>query len=98
MADQAGYQVEAVQIASVLCQRQKMSPLEWLEKNWKKNVERVILFASEIGKKQECNSVGELTEVEAEAAYIKCQGNMKEAAQLCAETRARLVSCLIFNP
>ncbi|XP_059156030.1 E3 ubiquitin-protein ligase lubel-like isoform X2 [Physella acuta] len=94
MADQAGYQVEAVQIASVLCQRQKMSPLEWLEKNWKKNVERVIAFASEIGKKQECNSVGELTEAEAEAAYIKCQGNMKEAAQLCAETRTKLYEYL----
>lgn len=92
MADQEGFDVEAVQIAQIFCESQSMGPIEWLKKNWKKNVNMVASMATKAGNEQQQNSVGEVSEEEAEAAYISCHGNMKDAAQLCVSKRTELVS------
>lgn len=92
MADNEGFVVEAVQIAQSFCKNQNMDPIEWLKKNWKRNVTMVVNMAITVGNKQVENSVGEVSEEEAETAYINCHGNMKDAAKLCVNSRTELVS------
>ncbi|KAH9494612.1 E3 ubiquitin-protein ligase rnf31 [Bulinus truncatus] len=94
MADQQGYDVEAVKVALTFCDQQAMTPLEWLKANWKKNVAKVMNMATVIGNGQQCNSVGELTESEAEEGYISCHGNIREAAQYCVKKRSALFEYL----
>ncbi|KAK6982277.1 E3 ubiquitin-protein ligase rnf31, partial [Biomphalaria glabrata] len=93
-ADQEGFDVEAVKVALTFCELQAMTPLDWLRANWKKNVEKVMEMAAQIGNNQQCNNVGELTEEEAGEAYISCHGNIREAAQYCADKRSALFEYL----
>ncbi|BFZ13030.1 hypothetical protein BsWGS_16069 [Bradybaena similaris] len=94
VADQEGFDVEAVQIAQIFCESQSLGPIDWLKKHWKKNVNMVASMATKAGNEQQQNSVGEVSEEEAEAAYISCHGNMKDAAHLCVSKRAELYELL----
>ena len=97
MADLEDFDIQAVQIAIEISEsmNSNVEPLSWLRTNWKKNVAKIAAQAYKLGQNSSPNSVGEVSLEEAEAAYISCEGNMKEAAEKCVQDRQILVGLIL---
>ncbi|XP_005111217.1 E3 ubiquitin-protein ligase lubel [Aplysia californica] len=90
MADREGFEVDAMSIALAQCSLHSLDPVQWLRTNWTNNVTQVALRAGKKGREEDQNCVGELSLAEAKAAYMSCNGNIKEAVNLCVRNRKDL--------